>query len=457
LASAANPHAGMTIRSLERFEKTGRLYTDGNRLWSHSIIGAGYIPMYSRQMDLLSLISNPNGTSRIELARATGKSPAKIGKLIQRLVNAGVLTQEEPIETSRGRRPILLRPSQGLGYLLGVDIGMIHLRVVLTDMRGTILRSIEQPSNARADLDTALKAILDAIDSLLADYGVPRDKLRAIGISHSGGIDPKSGVCLYWHLAMHWKGVPLKKLFSDYYGVPALVDDSVHCMALAEKTFGAALSTDTFILINVGQGIRSGLFIDGQLFRGAEGIAGELGHTTILPGGPRCSCGNRGCLESLASGKSIMDATMAALGDNVTTSLQEIASHDPAGITVDAISAAARGGDRLARRIISQAGSYLGIAVANLINLLNPPLIVFAGGTIAAAEELLMETIIREASASAFEVAFTKTKIVRSPLDNFAAARGAALLVTKPALKEFWNKVITPGSKSARATSPGLA
>ncbi len=400
--------------------------------------------MYTRQVDLLSLISNPNGTSRIELARATGKSPAKIGKMIQRLVNAGILTQEEPIETSRGRRPILLRPSRDLGCLLGVDIGMVHLRVVLTDMQGNILNSVEKPSNARGDLDKALKAIMDATDAILAESGVPREKLLAVGVSHSGGIDPRSGICLYWHLAMHWKGVPLKKLFSDHFRVPAQVDDSVHCMALAERTYGVAQGTDTFVLINVGQGIGSGLFIDGQLFRGAVGIAGELGHTIILPGGPRCSCGNRGCLESLASGKSMMDAAMAALNDNVTTSLQEIASSDASGITVESISEAARGGDRLARRIISQCGSYIGTAVANLINLLNPPLIVFAGGTVVAARELLMDTIIREASASAFEVAYSKTTIVRSSLDHLAAARGAALMVTKQALGEFWDKVFIP-------------
>jgi len=409
--------------------------------------------VYSRQVDLLSLISNPNGTSRIELARATGKSPAKIGKMIQLLVDAGVLTEEEPIETSRGRRPILLRPARDLGCLLGVDIGMVHLRVVLTDMQGNILGSMEKPSNARADLDTALKAILEATDSILAGTDVPREKLLAIGVSHSGGIDPRSGVCLYWHLAMHWKGVPLRKLFSDHYGVPAQVDDSVHCMALAERTCGVAKGTDTFVLINVGQGIGSGLFIDGQLFRGAVGIAGELGHTTILPGGPRCSCGNRGCLESLASGKSMMDAALAALSDNVTTSLQETASTDASGITVEAISEAARGGDRLARRIINQAGAYIGIAVANLINLFNPPLIVFAGGTVVAARELLMDAIIREASASAFEVAYSKTTIVRSSLDHLAAARGAALMVTKPALGEFWNKVFVPNSKG-RAKVP---
>jgi len=406
--------------------------------------------MYRHRMDMLSLISNPNGTSRIELARATGRSPAKIGKLVQQLVNAGVLTEEEPIETSRGRRPILLKPSKSLGYLLGVDIGMVHLRVVVTDLQGTILGSEERLSNARAEVSTALNGILATSDALLEKSGVTREKLLSVGVSHSGGIDPQTGECLYWHFAMHWKGVPIRRIFSDHYGVPCQVDDSVHCMTLAEKTFGEAKDADTFVLINVGQGIGSGLFIQGQLFSGAAGTAGELGHTTIVPGGPRCSCGNRGCLEILASGKSMIDAAGQALSDNVTTILQELVANDPGAITLEAISTAARSGDRLARRIISQAGSYIGIAVANLINFFNPPLIVFAGGAIEAAQDLLMDVIAREASASAFEPAYAKTRIVRSPLDSLSAARGAALMVTRAVVKSFWNKVFAATSRGRK-------
>ncbi len=399
--------------------------------------------MYRRRTDLLSLISNPNGTSRIELSRATGKSPAKIGKVVQQLVAAHILTEETPIETLRGRRPILLKPSKDLGYLLGIDIGMVHLRVVVADLHGTILASEECPSNARADISTALQGILLTADSVLERSGVERNGLLAVGVSHSGGIDPQNGVCLYWHLAMHWKGIPIRKIFSERYGVPCMVGDSVHCMTLAEKTYGAAQKTETFVLINIGQGIGSGLFIDGELYRGAAGVAGELGHTIVAPGGPRCGCGNRGCLEILSSGKSMMDAAVAALGENVTTELQELTANDPTAVTVEIIGVAARNGDRLARRIINQAGSYIGIAVANLINLLNPPLIVLTGGALEATGDILLEAILREASGSAFEVAFGKTRIVRSSLDRLAAARGAALLVTRPVLKGLWGKVMS--------------
>ena len=407
--------------------------------------------MYRRRMDMLSLISNPNGTSRIDLARATGRSPAKIGKLVQQLVNAGILAEEEPIETSRGRRPILLKPSRSLGCLLGIDIGMVYLRVVIVDLQGNVLGSSERFSNARLDVDTALSGAFSAADELLRQTGIQREKVLSVGVSHSGGIDPQTGECLYWHFAMHWKGVPLRKLFSDHYGVPCRVDDSVHCMTLAEKTFGEARDTDTFVLINVGQGIGSGLFIQGQLFHGAAGTAGELGHTTILPGGPRCSCGNRGCLEVLASGKSMIDAAGQALSDNVTTALQEIVSAGTSKITVQAISSAARSGDRLARRIINQAGTYIGMAVANLINFLNPPLIVLTGGAIDAAQDLLMDVITREASASAFEAAHAKTRITRSPLDSLSAARGAALLVTRPVMRSLWAKVFASNAKDQAA------
>ncbi len=313
-----------------------------------------------------------------------------------------------------------------------------------------MLDSVECPSNAESEANQAISDILTRTDALLDRSST---KLLAVGVGHSGGIDPLTGQCLYWHCRNHWKGVPLKEIFSEHYGVPCLVNDSVHCMALAEKTFGVARDENTFLLINFGQGIGSGLFIEGQPYRGAAGIAGELGHMTILPGGPRCSCGNRGCLEILASGQSMVDAAVQALSDNVTTHLREITSNDPSRITVEAICEAARCGDRLARRIISQAASYIGIAVANLINLINPPLIVLAGGAISAAEDLLFEPILREASAFAFEVAYAKTKIVRSTLDCYSAARGATLMVTRPALKHFWNRAFAADLATAAPVS----
>ncbi len=398
--------------------------------------------MFRRQLDLLSLISNPGGTSRIELARQTGGSPAKIGKIVQQLLTAGILCEEQTIETARGRRPIRLRPSRELGYILGVDIGLVNLRVVLADLQGNVLGSYQTSSaHARQDIDAAIGGILAEADSVLAQTGLPRDKLLAVGLSHSGAIDTKTGSCLYWHLAMQWKGVPLKKIFEDHYGVICEVADAVHCMAIAEKALGIAQAEDTFVLINVGQSISASLFIEGELFLGAAGIAGEMGHTIIMPEGPRCYCGNRGCLEILASGKSIIDKAVAALNENVTTALQEIAALDPGGISLEAVCAAARAGDRLASRLIKEAGAYIGLAVANTINLLNPPMIVLAGGMATAAGELLMDSVTREAAASAFEIAYAKTRIVSSSLDRLAAARGAALKATRASLQAFWDRI----------------
>jgi len=402
--------------------------------------------MFRREIDLLSLVSNPNGTSRIELARTTGGSPAKIGKIVHQLIEAGVLSEESPIETSRGRRPILLKPSKNLGYLLGIDIGLVNLRVIITDLQGHVVASSQTPSDhAQVAVDSALEGILSASDAVLAGAGLPREKLLAVGVSHSGAIDVHTGECLYWHLAMQWKGAPLKRVFERHYGVTCEVDDAVHCMALAEKAFGAAQNAGTFVLINVGQSISSALFIDGELLRGAAGIAGEIGHTIILPEGPRCYCGNRGCLEILASGKSVIDKAIAALNENVTTALKDAAASDPGALTLEAVCSAARAGDRLASRLLKDAGAYIGIAVANLVNLLNPPLIILAGGAMAAAGDLLLETIRREAKASAFEVAFATTTILSSPLDRLSAARGAALRATRPALQRFWDRAFADG------------
>jgi glucokinase len=137
----------------------------------------------------------------------------------------------------------------------------------------------------------------------------------------------------------------------------------------------------------------------------------------------------------------VIDKAIAALNENTTTALQQVAARDPAGITLEAVCSAARSGDRLASRLLKEAGAYIGIAVGNIVNLLNPPLIVLAGGAMAAAGDLLLEAIRREAGSSAFEVAFAETKIVNSPLDRLSAARGAALNATRLALRSFWDRI----------------
>ncbi len=422
---------------------------------------AGLRDMYRNHPDFLSLISRPGGTSRIELARTTGLSPSSVGNLVRELIGKGLLAEEDRVETSRGRRPILLKPAADLGFLVGVDIGMAYFRAVVTTIQGDVVRSRELPSPAQGPVDQAMERILAAIDSVLVEANVPREKLLALGISHSAGCDPETGECLYWHAAMHWRGTPLKRIFADRYRVPVYIDDCVHCMALAEKEFGEARDENTFVFINVGYGIGGGLFINGELFRGASGIAGELGHVIIVPGGTRCTCGNFGCLEALASGRALTREVAAALKEDVTTVLrdrQAEAGHSAPTATM--IREAADQGDRVARRLIRQAGEHLGIAVANLLNLLNPPLIVLGGGVVSALGELLEEDILREAGARAFDVAFRRARIARSALDSLGAARGAALLATRPAMERLCRETaagLMTGhvtQSSARAVSP---
>ena len=402
---------------------------------------SGLRDMYSKNPDFLSLISRPRGTSRIELARITGLSPSSVGNLVRELIGKGILAEEDRVETSRGRRPILLKPAADLGFLVGVDIGMAYFRAVVTTIQGDVVRSRELPSPAQGPVHEAMDRILAAIDSVLVEANVPREKLLAMGISHSAGCDPETGVCLYWHAAMHWKGTPLRGIFADRYRVPVYIDDCVHCMALAEKEYGVAQDEDTFLFVNVGYGVGGGLFLNGELYRGASGIAGELGHVIIVPGGTRCTCGNFGCLEALASGRALTRAAQAALDEDVTTRLRDRLTDTGHSVPIATLlREAADQGDRVARRLIRQAGEYLGIAVANLLNLLNPPLIVLGGGVVSALGDLLEEDILRESGARAFEVAFQRARIVRSAVDSLGAARGAALLATRPTMERLFHE-----------------
>ncbi len=237
-----------------------------------------------------------------------------------------------------------------------------------------------------------------------------------IGISFGGPVDPTRGVVRICHHLAGWQGVPLPRWAAEEFGVPARMDNDANAAALGEYRFGAGQGRDHLLHVNVGTGIGGGLVLHGQVYQGATGMAGEIGHMVVQPGGPPCTCGRRGCLEALASGPAIARDARKRLGRDPGRGqrLLSLVGGDARRLTAQAVSEAAAQGDELAQEVLDQAAKMLGLGIANAINLINPERVTVGGGVVKIGPAW-MDTVRAAAQADAMP---------DSPVDIAVAALG---------------------------------
>jgi glucokinase len=248
-------------------------------------------------------------------------------------------------------------------------------------------------------------------------------------------VDSDAGKVLFWPMVAGWNDTPLRQIFEDAYGLHVSIDDRVRAMVFAEQRSGHLAGLRNFVFVYVGTGIMSAIFIDGHLYRGRNGLAGELGHTTVVQDGEPCSCGNRGCLERLSSAAAIVGKVRAELGRGTTSILARDAGPDLDNISVEGIVAAALAHDRLAERIVSEAAEYLGIALASVVNLLNPERVILTGKVPQVGGDLLLGPLLYNLRQRAFPEAVANMEVTISKHGDEAAAVGIALTAGELVLK----------------------
>jgi len=379
---------------------------------------------------ILNVIRKNAPISRIDIARLTGLSAATVTKFVNDLINSGFIKEDGYRYSRGGRRAVLLRLEATSGFAVGVDLGGENLRVVVVDMETNPVFKLSLLTEAREGKEKVFQRMIKAVSEALGKSGVPREKLRGIGIGISGLIDHEKGVSLFCPNLPGWKNIPLRRMIQDEFSLPCVIDDSSRAMALAEHWCGAAQDVDNFILVNVGVGVGCGIFTHGKIYRGAGGIAGEFGHMTIKEKGPRCNCGNYGCLETLASGPAIARRAREALEEGVVSEIERLCGGNFKSITPLMVVEAAKKGDKLAFNLMEKTGEYLGIGIANLINIFNPELVVIGAG-VSRAGDLLLEPLKRTVKARALQQSFHMVKIKTSSLDEFGGAIGGAILILK--------------------------
>lgn len=395
-----------------------------------------------KEILVLRLIHSETNNSRLDLARKTGFSPASITAIVKRLIRKGLVVEASPNPSDLGRRPVPLEIRSDAAYLVGIDIGSFYLRVVITDINGNITYKYQTKTALQEGRGRVLKRAFQAIHDAIRESGIPRAAIMGIGVAHSGVIDSQNGMVLSFPRPgqmAEWKNIPLQALVQTEFQIPCLLEDSVRTIATAEKCFGLGRDFDDFLYIDAGIGIGAAFFFDGKLYRGAGGKAGEFGHITVDENGPLCSCGNNGCLEAVASCAAIIKTVQIAIERGVDSKIRELAGENLEQISIEVIAQAAAENDSLAFRVLQEAASYIAIGLADLVNLLNPRLIIFGGALFRAAPQLLSDSLWRIIKQRSLEKSANEVQLQVSPLGSEAGALGAARLVAERILEDMWH------------------
>ena len=271
--------------------------------------------------------------------------------------------------------------------VLGIDIGGTKTIVGVADQSGSILAHQRIETLGSLGPGRAISAIKSACHDVIAAAG----SIELIGIACGGPLDRRAGTILTVPNLPGWDNMPLVEIFSTEFGAPAFVDNDAAAAALGELDYDAGRGLANFVYFTVSTGIGGGIVIDGRIYRGHSGNAAEFGHQKILPDGPRCTCGDRGCLESLASGTSIARIAREALSNDTQTIIRDWISL-PEQITCELVARAAAAGDSFASGVWYQAMEHLGLGVSNVVNVLNPEAVIIGGG-VSKAGDLLFDPV----------------------------------------------------------------
>lgn len=323
---------------------------------------------------VLEVIRANAGLAQIEVARMTGLAPATISNIVRILVASG----EVVLEQGTGRRQ-LIRPARRTGYLVGIDCGHEHTTVAVADRSHEVLSEQREETPGLAPAQERLSRAAALVRQVLEAAAVDVSDVVGAGLGLPAPIDQKSGRVGSPTILPGWIGVRIGDIADETLGLPVsvAVDNDANLGALAEARWGAGQGHDNLVYVKVADGVGAGLMVNGRLYSGAAGTAGEIGHTTVDEFGDVCRCGNRGCLETFVSSRHVV-------------SLLAQTHADP--LTVSGVVSLARGGDRACLRVLEDAGRQLGRSLADVCSVLNPEMIIL-GGELAQATDLMAPVI----------------------------------------------------------------
>ncbi|MFJ8150925.1 ROK family transcriptional regulator [Streptomyces sp. NPDC094468] len=383
----------------------------------------------ANRYEVLRHIIAESPTSRQELASVTGLSLATVATLVGELLELRMIT-EVGFEDSAGGRPRgLVAVHASGGTLIGVDIAETYVHVELFDLALNVLARAEEdlrPGEHRPE--QVVDHVAAAVDSVAARAGAAGGRVLGVGVSVPGQVDRDTGIAEYapnWD----WHDVPLLDLLSEHITHPLHLDNPLRACAVAEQWFGAARGRGDAVVVNLGTGVGAGLALGGGLHRGVSNSAGEWGHTTLVLDGRPCHCGNRGCVETYVGAPGIMLNLREVCPDS------PLLRPDDQTATIEALARGVADGDPVAVRVVRDTARYIGAGVANLVNLLNPELVVLSSWVARRLGGPLLEEVREAVRLHALARPFAATEIVLSPIPSDPVCLGAATFALEGTLR----------------------
>jgi len=308
---------------------------------------------------------------------------------------------------------------------LGIDLGGTKILTAVANTKGEMLSRDHSITPAREGQQAVVRSIIESVDRAFDQAYISAADLAAIGIGAPGLSNPETGILFTSPNLPGWKDVPLRDIIEKELSSKAFLINDANAAALGELYFGAAKGARDFIYITISTGIGGGIVIDGKIYTGALGTAGEVGHMTIDDDGPLCRCGNKGCWETLASGTALAREARRQINEGVSTSVLDYVDGDVEKVTAEEIHKAAEDGDSWASSLIARTGYYVGVGLANLVNVFNPEVIVIGGG-LSNIGDMLFEPAFRVAEERSFDKTFRATRFALAELGRNSGVLGAA-------------------------------
>lgn len=376
---------------------------------------------------LLGLIESRGPISRAELSRISGLSQPTVSGAIDGLLKSKLVHAIGEGDSTGGRRPLLLAYNPRVGYVIGVDLGGTNLKLGITDLAGEIIHRIDEPTpRENASQGSVMRAIFAAVERLVEESGVNWRSIVGIGVGAPGVTDPDTGLVALAP-AVGWERTPVKRLLSERFGLPCVVDNDVNAAALAEMVFGSGPKLGDFVFVAIGTGIGAGIVIDGKIHRGRHCAAGEVGYLVIDYNWDPASVRDFGCFESMAAAPAIAKKAASVIpslgGENGPKDVETVFN-------------LARSGNEGALKVVAEIAGYIGLALANLAVILDPDAIVLGGG-VSRAGDVLVELVKQKLE----QVSPIVPDIYVSSLGADAGMLGAAALAIAAAKERFVNAV----------------
>ncbi len=382
---------------------------------------------------ILRLMRVQSVVSRADIVETTSLSRAAVAPILEQLLDLHLIVPAKLGDSTGGRRPMLLSLNKDAAYIVGIDLGATGGRIGIANLCAEPLVIREEALDVKAGPEVVLSRVREIVRQLLVDTGIGKESILGIGVGVPGPVEFRSGRPTSPPIMPGWDGVKVSDYFSDDFDCPVYLDNDVNVMAMGEHWAGVGRGVDNLVFIKVATGIGAGIICNGQIYRGDQGCAGDVGHIMADANGPRCNCGNVGCLEAMAAAPAMVRLATAAVGEGRSTILADLLERQGNLTAVD-IGRAASHGDQAAVDIVREAGSLIGQVLAGLVNFYNPSLIVIGGG-VSRVGHLLLASIREAVYRRSPPLSTRKLTIVTSALEGKAGVIGCSEMVMEEILK----------------------